>query len=120
MLFVIHLVSDVIQYRCFKNFDNIIFRFELREALSKSIDCESFTTLYTQTFNRHAPIKKKTLRANQVPYMTKTLRKAIMRRSNLENKFLKNVTPRIKLHIRSKETYVANYTKKKGGSIILT
>ena len=70
--------ANVIQYRCFKNFDNILFRFELREALSKSIDCESFTTLYTQTFNRHAPIKKKTLRANQVPYMTKTLRKAIM------------------------------------------
>ena len=83
----------IIQYRCFKNFDNILFRSELREALSKSIDCESFTTLYTQAFNRHAPIKKKTLRANQVPYMTKTLRKAIMRRSNLENKFLKNVTP---------------------------
>ena len=28
--------------------------------------------------------------------------------------------PRIKLHIGSKETYVANYTKKTGGSIILT
>ena len=32
------------------------------------------------------------LRANHVPYMTKRLRKAIMKRSELENKYLKNRT----------------------------
>ena len=104
--------ANVIQYRCFKNFDNILFRSELREALSKSIDCESFTTLYTQAFNRHAPIKKKTLRANQVPYMTMTLRKAIMRRSNLENKFLKNVTPENKAAYRKQRNLCCKLYKK--------
>ena len=39
--------------------------------------------------NRHAPLKKKILRANHSSYMSKTLRKAIMRRSYLENKYLK-------------------------------
>ena len=34
----------------------------------------------------HAPIKYKFIRANEVPNMTKSLRKAIMTRSRLENK----------------------------------
>ena len=39
--------------------------------------------------NTHAPIKKKLLRVNHVPYMTKALLKAIMKRSKLENKYVK-------------------------------
>ena len=39
--------------------------------------------------NKHAPLRKKFLRANHAPYITKTLRKAIMRRSQLETKYLK-------------------------------
>ena len=42
--------------------------------------------------NKHAPLKKKLLRANHAPYITKTLRKAIMRRSQLETKYLKSKT----------------------------
>ena len=42
--------------------------------------------------NTHAPIKKKLLRAGHVPYITKTLSKAIMKRSKLENKYVKNKT----------------------------
>ena len=33
----------------------------------------------------HAPIKRELLRANHVPYMTKALRKAIMKSSALQN-----------------------------------
>ena len=36
--------------------------------------------------SNHAQIKRKLLRANHIPYMTKALRKAIMKRSELENK----------------------------------
>ena len=42
--------------------------------------------------NIHAPLKKKVIRANHVPYMTKSLRKAIMKRSQLESKYLRNST----------------------------
>ena len=35
-------------------------------------------------------MKKKLVRANEVPYMTKALRKAIMKRSELQSKYLKN------------------------------
>ena len=40
----------------------------------------------------YAPIKTKILRASHVPYMTKTLAKAIMKRKELELKYLKNET----------------------------
>ena len=40
--------------------------------------------------NTYAPIKEKLRRANHVPYMTKALRKAIMKRSKLENEYVKN------------------------------
>ena len=42
--------------------------------------------------NRHAPLKKKILRANHSSYMSKTLRKTIMRRSYLEKKYFKKKT----------------------------
>ena len=45
-----------------------------------------------EVLNTHAPIKRKLLRANHVPYMTKALRKAIMKRSELESKYVKNKT----------------------------
>ena len=39
---------------------------------------------------KHAPIKRKYIRANEVPFMVKDLHKAIMKRSKLRNKFLKS------------------------------
>ena len=42
--------------------------------------------------NKHAPIKYKYIRANNSSYMTKSLRKEIMLRSRLCNKFLKTKT----------------------------
>ena len=43
-------------------------------------------------FNLHVPIKKKYIRANEAPFMSKELHKAIMRRSSLESIFLKHRT----------------------------
>ena len=42
--------------------------------------------------NKHPPLKKKFLRANHAPYITKTLKKAIKCRSQLETKYLKTKT----------------------------
>ena len=46
------------------------------------------------TLNKHAPIKKKMLRANHAPYITKALRMAIIKRSYLENLYFKKPTPK--------------------------
>ena len=50
------------------------------------------SNLFKETVNiilkKHAPTKKKYVRANQAPFITKTLSKEIMKRSRLRNKFL--------------------------------
>ena len=50
---------------------------------------DSFEERYLKILENHAPIKQKTLRRNQTPYMTKQLRKAIMKRTELCSKYCK-------------------------------
>ena len=79
-------------YRDYKSFIEDDFREHLKEKLTntESYEYETFETNFLEVLNKHAPIKKKFVRANHAPYMTKTLRKAIMRRSALENKYYKD------------------------------
>ena len=78
---------QVISYRSYKLLDQETFRTRLRKNLEKrkSVHYTEFERIFLNTLYAQAPLKKKTLRANHAPYMTKTLRKAIMRRSALEN-----------------------------------
>ena len=46
--------------------------------------------IFLEILNIHAPLKRKLLRANHVPYMIKALRKAVMKRSEIESKCIKN------------------------------
>ena len=72
-------------YRDYKNLDRVIFKRELEDKLNQQInEYNHFEQIFLEILNIHAPIKKKLLRANHVPYMTKALRKAIMKRSELE------------------------------------
>ena len=57
--------------------------------------------------NKNAPLRKKFLRANHAPYITKTLRKAIMNRPQLESNYIKNT-----------KTFVVNYTKRREENIM--
>ena len=52
----------------------------------------AFDTVVTDTLNRHAHLKTKYLRANDGPFMTKALRKAMMHRKRLHNKYIKSRT----------------------------
>ena len=80
-------------YRDYKNFDRLTFKRELEEKLTQQInEYKRFKQILLEVLHTHAPIKKKLLRANHVPYMTKALRKAIMKRSELESKYVKNKT----------------------------
>ena len=49
-----------------------------------------FLRTFLKILDKHAPMKKKYLRANHASFMTKEVRKAIMIRSKLRNKFLKD------------------------------
>ena len=91
-------------YRDYKYFDQTKFKNNLNEKLSEGIsNYESFETTFIEVLNKHAPLRKKFLRANHAPYITKTLRKAIMRRSQLETKYLKTKTQKdLKLYKKHK------------------
>ena len=83
--------SNIKYYRDWKKFDNAVLQTELREALAKveSHNYQSFEQTFLSLLNLHAPMKSKKQRANHKSYMTKTLRKAIMKRSELATKYHK-------------------------------
>ena len=67
-----------------KIFDRVIFKRELEDKLNQQInEYKHFEQIFLEILNIHAPIKKKLLRANHV-------RKAIMKRSELESKYVRN------------------------------
>ena len=66
---------------------------ELEDKLNQQInEYKQFEQIFLEILNIRAPIKKKLVRANHVPYMTKALRKGIMKRSELESNYVKNNT----------------------------
>ena len=79
----------VIQYRDYSKFNENNFRRDLKNKMrAKSIrNFQSFDLIFEEVLNALAPCKKKVVRANHKPYVTKNMRKAIMKRSFLENKF---------------------------------
>ena len=58
------------------------YRQELKQKLDSTlvINYDQFDAIFLDVFNKHAPSKKKVFRANHKPYMTKMVRKAIMKR----------------------------------------
>ncbi len=50
---------------------------------------EEFESLFLKVLSKHAPMKSKYIRTNEAPYMTRWLKKAIMKRSHLESKYYK-------------------------------
>ena len=104
-------------YRDYKHFEPNNFRSDLRKNLESINDCESFEKIFLSILNKHAPLKKKVVSANHVLYMTKALRKAIMKRSALE--YLRNNTTENKIHYKNRKLFVVDCTKKNGKSFTL-
>ena len=104
-------------YRDYKNFDRLTFKKELEEKLNQQInEYKNFEQIFLEVVNTHAPIKRKLLRANHAPYMRKALRKALMKRSKLESKYVKNkINENL---IKNRGISAVNYTKKIGKNIM--
>ena len=83
----------IITYRNYKNFSALKFREEIDDFFSRcnivSMSSDDFVNFFMKVLNMHAPLKSKYIRANDSPFMTKALRKAIMLSTNLRNKFYK-------------------------------
>ena len=89
-------IPKVLNYRNYKLFNNELFRNDLLMEFSvlgfQNVSCKDLESMFLHVLNIHAPQKKKYIRANNAPFMTKDLRKAIMVRSRLRNKYLKTKT----------------------------
>ena len=83
--------SNVRYYRDWRKLDNAVFRTELREALIRveGHDYKYFEQTFLSLLNLHALMKSKKQRANHRSYITKTLRKVIMKPSELASKYHK-------------------------------
>ena len=84
---------SIVHYRKFRNFCNDSFIKDTELLLPKLCDQQNapFEILKESvniTLDKHAPLKKRYVRANQSPFMNKKLSKEIMKRSRLRNKFL--------------------------------
>ena len=86
----------VITYRDYSKFNSSTFKENLKKELQKDNSCfenyETFSTTVQGVLDNHAPIKNKSVRANDAPFMIKTLRKAIMNRTRLRNIYCKDRT----------------------------
>ena len=85
--------SCFIIYRSYKHFDLNDFQDDLDSHMNdipeSKINYENFQSIFMQQLDKHAPMKKKVVRANNAPFMNKILSKAIMNRSRLRNRYLK-------------------------------
>ena len=82
----------VITYRDYKRFDENVFLNDLNK-LDIKLDEENSESSYSlisnkfpEVVNKHVPLKKKNLRGNDSPFVTKEFQKAIYTRSKLKNK----------------------------------
>ena len=92
----------ILHYRCYRGFNNALFQNDLMHAVSiiglTSISCKQFEDIFIGTLNKHAPPKKRYIRANNSPFMNNNIYKAIMVRSKLRNKHFK---------LKTEESYIA-------------
>ena len=59
-------------------------------------DLSEFTEIFLSILDKHAPKKQKFIQANNSNFVTKNLRKAIMKRSKLHKKYLHERTNEVK------------------------
>ena len=102
------LKPKIIVYRDYKNFDNAKFRYDIVTATSNVNDFGMYKSTIFNIFS----IIKKYIRANEAPFMSKELHKAIMKRSRLRNKFLKHRTDTNKKKLQHPKKYLQKTLEK--------
>ena len=100
----------VMNYRDYKNFSEQTFKQDLREELecikSSDLNYDSFQNCFEKVLDKHAPMKKNYARANDGTFMNRALRKAVMLRTRLKNKYNKSRTVQNWEAFRKQRTYV--------------
>ena len=86
----------VIFYRDYKHFINDNYRSFIEELsgnldISNSTALDSFLDICRVALNKTAPLKQKFVKANDDPFINKTILRAIMNQMRLRNRFLKDM-----------------------------
>ena len=88
------LKAKIFSYRDTKNINWDQYKQDISQIPMNEINrfdnkFTGFTTLFQSIVDRHAPIKRKTVRGNNKPFMNKELCKAIKNKSRIRNKYNK-------------------------------
>ena len=103
-----------ITYRDLKSFNGLKFREDIKNQLEEidELNIDDFKHIFTSTWNSHAPVKKKVVRANNAPFMNRTLSQAFMHRSKLKNRYHKSPTELNKNLYKKHRNYCVGLLKK--------
>ena len=71
-----------------------------------------FFNICHKVLNKHTPKKKKYIRGNNKPFMTKALSQAIMQRTRPRNKFLKNPANQNRLSYTKQRSFCLSLLRK--------
>ena len=104
----------VIRYRDYKKFNENDFSNQLKFSLENKSSSfyHEFEKRFLTVFNNHVPIKKKTLRANYISFITKKVSNAIMKRTQLQNKYFKNRTSNNLIAFKNQRNFCTRLCKK--------
>ena len=84
--------TNIVTYSIYKHFSNEAFMFDVKNSIIQmtsernDLEFDRFKTALDKAIQRHAPIKKWYVRANQTPFINKKINKEIMNRSRLRDK----------------------------------
>ena len=108
----INIEPKLLNSRDYKNFNFGNFKEDLSEALlihRNSYD--EFESAFITALDKHALNRKKWLRGNNKPHITKPLRQAIMKRSKLKNKANKTKLLTDIRNYKKQRNYIVNLNK---------
>ena len=69
--------TNIVTYRNYKHFSNEAFMFDVKNSIIQmtsernNLEFDRFKTALDKAIQRHAPIKKRYVRANQAPFILK-------------------------------------------------
>ena len=99
------------QYRNYKKFEVHSFLQDV-EQLPEKISYTEWEKDFVKTLNKYAPLKTKVIRGNHKSFITKNLRKAIMKRSALKKRANVSNNPEIIKLYKKQRNYVVNLSRK--------
>ena len=100
-----------LQYRNYKKFEVHSFLQDV-EQLPEKISYTEWEKDIVKTLNKHTPLKTKVIRRNHKSFITKNLRKAVMKRSALKKRADISNNPEIIKLYKKQRNYVVNLSRK--------